>query len=85
MALMKISQMHAGGCPQAPGSSSLRKVTPWEATEGPLPLLSLQGPLLGKALRPPKDGVGGGKEAGKEEGGRDGEGKRRRKEKEEGG
>lgn len=26
----------------------LRKATPWEATEGPWPLLSLQGPLVGK-------------------------------------
>lgn len=80
MALMKISQMHAGGCPQAPGSSSLRKVTPWEATEGPLPLLSLQGPLLGKTLRPPKDGGVGGK------GGWEGGGRKRwrRKEEEEG-
>lgn len=78
MAPMKISQMHAGGCPQVPGSSSFRKVTPWEATEGPLSLLTLQGPLLGKALRPPKDG------GGRRRLGRRGRKRWRRKEEEEG-
>lgn len=79
MAPMKISQVHTGGSPQAPGAAAEEGHTLGSHRRTTATAFTSRPPRWEKTLRPPKEGR---KE---EEGGKGREGKRRRKEKEGGG